>query len=164
MINVPHPSTQRLTAYVIKGIIYDFGNPYRQILLPLSQFDAAISKSTIYAINTDVGGLERFKIALGIQGIDSEKSLLDAAQLLAISKQTFDRTFIITDGLNIVTLLVAALSLACAIVVLMNDARPQNMLLRSFGVSAIKTQLLALFQYFYYASSLLFLPHPLVFY
>jgi putative ABC transport system permease protein len=43
---------------------------------------------------------------------------------------------------------VAALSLACAIVVLMNDARPQNMLLRSFGVSAIKTQLLALFQYF----------------
>ena len=148
IINVPHPSTQRLTAYVIKGIIYDFGNPYRQILLPLSQFDAAISKSTIYAINTDVAGLERFKVALDIQGIDSEKSLLDAAKLLAISKQTFDRTFIITDGLNIVTLLVAGLSLACAIVVLMNDARPQNMLLRSFGVSAIKTQLLALFQYF----------------
>ena len=46
------------------------------------------------------------------------------------------------------TLLVAALSLACAIMVLMNDARPQSMLLRSFGVSAIKTQLLALFQYF----------------
>lgn len=147
-ISLPHPSTQRLTAYVIKGIIYDFGNPYRQILLPLSQFDAAISKSTIYTINTDNAGLERFKIALEAQGIDSEKSLLDAAQLLAMSKQAFDRTFVITDGLNIVTLLVAALSLACAIVVLMNDARPQNMLLRSFGISAIKTQLLALFQYF----------------
>jgi putative ABC transport system permease protein len=147
-ISIPHPSTQRLTAYVIKGIIYDFGNPYRQILLPLSQFDTAISKSTIYTINTDVAGLERFKILLDGQGIDSEKSLFDAEQLLAISKQTFDRTFIITDGLNIVTLLVAALSLACAIVVLINDSRPQNMLLRSFGVSAIKTQLLALFQYF----------------
>ena len=147
-ISVPHPTTQRLTAYVIKAIIYDFGNPYRQILLPLSQFDAAISKSTIYTINTDIAGLERFKIALDEQGIDTETSLLDAEQLLAISKQAFDRTFIITDGLNIVTLLVAALSLACAIMVLMNDARPQSMLLRSFGVSAIKTQLLALFQYF----------------
>jgi putative ABC transport system permease protein len=147
-ISVPHPTTQRLTAYVIKAIIYDFGNPYRQILLPLSQFDAAISKSTIYTINTDIAGLERFKIALNERGIDTETSLLDAEQLLAISKQAFDRTFIITDGLNIVTLLVAALSLACAIMVLMNDARPQSMLLRSFGVSAIKTQLLALFQYF----------------
>jgi putative ABC transport system permease protein len=147
-INVPHPSTQLLTPYVVAGIFYDFGNPYRQILLPLSQFDSLISKSTIYAINTDAQGLERFKIALDMQGIDYENSLLNTEELLAISKDTFDRTFIITDGLNIVTLLVAALSLACAIVVLMNDVRPQNMLLRSFGVSAIKTQLLALFQYF----------------
>lgn len=147
-ISVPHPSTQLLTPYVIAGIFYDFGNPYRQILLPLSQFDSLISKSTIYAINTDAKGIERFKIALDIKGIDYEKSLLNTEQLLAISTDTFDRTFIITDGLNIVTLLVAALSLACAIVVLMSDARPQNMLLRSFGVSAIKTQLLALFQYF----------------
>ena len=147
-INVPHPSTQLLTPYVVAGIFYDFGNPHRQILLPLSQFDSLISKSTIYAINTDAQGLERFKIALDMQGIDYENSLLNTEELLAISKDTFDRTFIITDGLNIVTLLVAALSLACAIVVLMNDVRPQNMLLRSFGVSAIKTQLLALFQYF----------------
>jgi putative ABC transport system permease protein len=147
-ISVPHPSTQRLTNYVIQGIIYDFGNPYRQILLPLSQFNSTISKSTIYTFNADEKNIEKFKVALNKQGVDSEKYLLNTRQLLAISLQAFDRTFIITDGLNIVTLLVAALSLACAIVVLMNDARPQNMLLRSFGVSAIKTQLLALFQYF----------------
>jgi putative ABC transport system permease protein len=147
-ISVPHPSTQQLTNYVIQGIIYDFGNPYRQILLPLSQFNSAISKSTIYTFNADEKNLRQFKIALNKQGIDTEKSLLNTQQLLAISTQAFDRTFIITDGLNIVTLLVAALSLACAVVVLMDTARPQNMLLRSFGVSAIKTQLLALFQYF----------------
>jgi putative ABC transport system permease protein len=103
--------------------------------------------STIYSINTGDEGIERFKEALERKGIDAERSLLTSEQLLAISKTAFDRTFIITDGLNIVTLLVAALSLACAIVVLMDDVRPQNMLIRSFGISSIKTQLLALFQY-----------------
>lgn len=147
-ISLPHPTTQQTSDYVVQGIIYDFGNPYRQILLPLYQFDSSISKSTIYSINTDAQGIERFKKLLDKHGIESEKSVLNSEQLLAISKTAFDRTFIITDGLNIVTLLVAALSLACAIVVLMNDLRPQNMLIRSFGVSAIKTQFLALFQYF----------------
>lgn len=147
-ISVPHPSTQELTDYVIQGIFYDFGNPHGQVLLPLSQFDSSISESTVFSINTDAKGLERFKKALNKQGIDADNTLLNTEQLLAISKAAFDRTFIITDGLNIVTLLVAALSLACAIVVLMNDVRPQNMLIRSLGVSAIKTQLLALFQYF----------------
>ncbi len=80
-------------------------------------------------------------------GLDPEDKLLKTEELLAISMQAFDDTFIITDGLNVVTLLVAALSLACAIIVLMNDVRPQNMLIRSMGVSAVKTQLLALFQY-----------------
>jgi putative ABC transport system permease protein len=147
IINVPHPSTKEPTEYIIQGIIYDFGNPYKQVLLPLSQFDPSKSMSTIYSINTGDEGIERFKEALERKGIDAERSLLTSEQLLAISKTAFDRTFIITDGLNIVTLLVAALSLACAIVVLMDDVRPQNMLIRSFGISSIKTQLLALFQY-----------------
>jgi putative ABC transport system permease protein len=146
-INVPHPSTKEPTKYNIQGIIYDFGNPHPQILLPLAQFDSSKSNSTIYSINTDREGLKRFKEAIEKLGIDSERSILTSEQLLAISKTAFDRTFIITDGLNIVTLFVAALSLACAIVVLMDDVRPQNMLIRSFGISAIKTQLLALFQY-----------------
>ena len=147
-IRVPHPATQEMTDYVIQGVVYDFGNPHKQILLPLSQFDYSISKNTIYSVNADALGLNRFKKVLDEQGIDSDKFLLNTKQLMAMSKDAFDRTFIITDGLNIVTLLVAALSLACAIIVLMNDVRPQNMLIRSLGVSAIKTQLLALFQYF----------------
>lgn len=147
LINIPHPTTEEDTEYIIKGIIYDFGNPYKQVLLPFSQFEPSTSTSTIYSINTDQEGLERFKVALERQGVDSERALLNSTQLLAISKTAFDRTFIITDGLNIVTLLVAALSLACALAVLMDDVRPQNMLIRSLGISAIKTQLLALFQY-----------------
>jgi putative ABC transport system permease protein len=80
-------------------------------------------------------------------GLDPSIQLIKTEDLLAISMQAFDDTFVITDGLNVVTLLIAALSLACAIIVLMNDVRPQNMLIRSMGVSAMKTQLLALFQY-----------------
>jgi putative ABC transport system permease protein len=146
-VTIPHPATGVLSQYSIQGIIYDFGNPFKQVLLPLSLFDGAMSKSSVYSINTDELGLQRFKAALRGKNIDHDRSLLNSAELLAVSKDTFDRTFVITDGLNIVTLLVAALSLASAIVVLMNDIRPQNMLIRSLGVSAFKTQLLALFQY-----------------
>ncbi|GAB56112.1 hypothetical protein GPUN_1997 [Glaciecola punicea ACAM 611] len=146
-VSMANPATGLMQSYSIRGIFYDFGNPSKQVLFPLSSFDSAIAKSSIYSINTDELGLERFKIVLAGANIDYERSLLNSAELLAISKETFDRTFVITDGLNIVTLLVAALSLACAIVVLMNDVRPQNMLIRSLGVSAFKTQVLALFQY-----------------
>jgi putative ABC transport system permease protein len=146
-VTMPHPGNGTLREYSIQGIFYDFGNVYKQVLLPLSSFNSAVSKSTIYSINADEQGLERFKLGLAGANIDYERSLLNTDELLKMSKDTFDRTFIITDGLNIVTLLVAALSLACAIVVLMNDVRPQNMLIRSLGVSALKTQLLALFQY-----------------
>lgn len=146
-ITLPHPTTNVSTTYVIQGIIYDFGNAYKQVIMPLSAFDGSLTKSSIYSIIEDEAGLARFKQALDSANINYQNSLLSTKELLAISEKTFNRTFLITDGLNVVTLLVAALSLACAIVVLMNDTRPQNMLIRSLGISAIKTQLLALFQY-----------------
>jgi putative ABC transport system permease protein len=91
--------------------------------------------------------IEQFQEALVAANIDIDKRMIETSELLRISMQAFDNTFVITDGLNLVTLLVAALSLACAIVVIMSDLRPQNMLVRSLGVSAFKTQALALFQY-----------------
>jgi putative ABC transport system permease protein len=146
-IVLPHPSTQIDSSYVIKGVYYDFGSPKKQTLLPLSEYSGDISGTSIYAISSAPQGLETFRALLDEVGINQQQSLLARSQLLALSMETFDRTFLITDGLNIVTLLVAALSLACGIVVLMNDVRPQNMLIRSMGISAFKIQALALFQY-----------------
>ncbi|WP_054340687.1 ABC transporter permease [Neptunomonas antarctica] len=146
-IQLPHPTTQQPTEYEILGIIYDFGSPDKQALLPISAFSSAVSKSSMYAIEANEKQIERFKTVLETVGINHNDVLIKTDQLLARSMQAFDNTFLITDGLNIVTLLVAALSLACAIIVLMDDVRPQNMLIRSLGVSSLKTQLLALLQY-----------------
>ncbi len=144
---IPHPSSGRLGEYEVLGIIYDFGNPYAQVLMPISLFDSSTTSFFIYSLQGDEVSIAYFTEALLQQGINIEKRLIETSELLRLSMQAFDDTFVITDGLNIVTLFVAALSLACAIVVIMNDVRPQNMLIRSLGVSAFKTQLLALFQY-----------------
>ena len=146
-ISVTDPTSKKLEDYLVTGIYYDFGNPHKQMLLPLTAFDSQTSPSSIFSVNADEAGIARFRQALEEATIDFEQSLFSTSELLARSKDTFDRTFMITDGLNIVTLLVAALSLACAIIVLMDTTRPQNMLIRSLGVSIVKTQCLALFQY-----------------
>jgi putative ABC transport system permease protein len=73
--------------------------------------------------------------------------MLNVDDLLAVSMQTFDRTFLITDGLNIVTLLVAALSLATSVLMIDSDNRPQRALLRSMGVGNIQIAGLSVIQY-----------------
>ncbi|WP_229333639.1 ABC transporter permease [Glaciecola sp. MH2013] len=146
-IAIPHPSTGQLNNYLVLGIIYDFGNPSPQVLMPVDMFDPSTSAFFIYSIQANPEQLSSFKKALEAKGLDAQDRMISTSELLKLSMKAFDDTFIITDGLNIVTLLVAALSLACAIVVIMNDVRPQNMLVRSLGVSAFKTQILALFQY-----------------
>lgn len=146
-VTLPHPVSSVPTDYEIKGVIYDFGSPNKQVLLPISEFASATSNSFIYAIDADEAQIEHFIAALAEANDGKRLPIIKTEELLAISMKAFDDTFLITDGLNIVTLLVAALSLACAIIVLMDDVRPQNMLIRSLGVSAIKTQALALFQY-----------------
>lgn len=146
-VSIAHPSTGKLSEYNILGIIYDFGNPSAQVLMPIRLFDPSTTSYFIYSIQGSEASIDRFTQSLLQNDIDIEKQIIETSELLRLSMQAFDDTFVITDGLNIVTLLVAALSLACAIVVIMNDVRPQNMLIRSLGVSAFKTQFLALFQY-----------------
>ncbi|MEH6457315.1 MAG: FtsX-like permease family protein [Cocleimonas sp.] len=146
-IELPHPSKGKLSTYKILGIIYDFGNPSAQVLMPVNMFELSKSICCLYALQGAESNIDLLREKMRTAGLDPEEELLKTEDLLALSMKAFDDTFIITDGLNVVTLLVAALSLACAIIVLMNDIRPQNMLIRSMGVSALKTQLLALFQY-----------------
>lgn len=146
-IRLPHPSSEQLTAYKIEGVVYDFGSPHKQVLLPISSFDAGVSAASLYALEGSTEQINAFSLQLASYGIDAEHNLIKTADLLARSMQTFDRTFLITDGLNVVTLLVAALSLACAIVVLSKDLKPQNMLIRSLGVSRFKLQIMGLLQF-----------------
>ena len=59
--------------------------------------------------------------------------------------ETFDRTFVVTDALNIATLLVAGLAFAVSVTLLTMDLKPQLAMLRTLGISqrSIKTALTA---------------------
>jgi putative ABC transport system permease protein len=144
-LTVPLAAQERV--FQVVGVTYDYGNPYGQILLPPQVFPADSKRANVLALygsDQQIGVLHQ---ALEQQGFPPKKQLYSARQLLDLSMATFERTFIITDSLNLVTLLVAATSLACGIIVLMQDTRPQLTLLRAMGVSRRMLQGLSLGQF-----------------
>lgn len=148
-ITFTHPLTQQSTSFQISGIIYDYGNPSGQILLNASEFKQDISQASIFAILSMPEQIEKFQSALVSSGVNLQNQFFKTEDLLSESMQVFDRTFIITDSLNLITLMVAALSLACTIVVLLDQSRPQTMLLRAMGVTNLQSRRLLLQQYLF---------------
>lgn len=137
------PVTNEITSYAIAGIYYDYGNPYGQVLMPLHAF-AADSQTQVYALHfapkLNESQLQQLAKSTGAQ-------IFSANQLVALSMQAFNDTFLITNVLNLVTLLVAAIALACTILVLMEDTRKQQFLLKSLGFSSVQITIISINQY-----------------
>jgi putative ABC transport system permease protein len=132
----------------IVGIYYDYGNQSAQALLALDYFSKYQANTTLFALHfasKQEQGL--FADQLASSSISNQVRSIQTRELLALSMQTFERTFVITDGLNIVTLLVAALSLATSVLMIDMDNRPQRALLRSMGVGNYQITGLSLIQY-----------------
>lgn len=145
--SVTVPLGTETRAFKVVGITYDYGNPYAQILLPPQVFSADSKRSNVLALYGSDQQISVLRQALEQQGFTPEQQLYSAKKLLSLSMATFERTFVITDNLNLVTLLVAATSLACGIIVLLQDTRPQLTLLRAMGVSRRMLQGLSLGQF-----------------
>ncbi|WP_166422135.1 ABC transporter permease [Paraglaciecola sp. 20A4] len=143
------PLNSGVSVFTVVGIVYDYGNPYGQILLPPALFNDKSKRSNVLALYGDSAQINTLSNDLEKQGFNRAQQLYSANQLLNLSMATFERTFLITDSLNIVTLLVAAISLACGIIVLMQDTKPQLTLLRTLGVSRWVIQGLSLLQYLF---------------
>ena len=121
----------------IVGIYFDYGNQKSQAFLPLIGFDQYQANTTVFALHFAKqleNEQQRFNDALEQSAIAKKVLSIDTEDLLTLSMQTFDRTFVITESLNIVTLLVAALSLATSVLMIDMDNRPQRALIRTFGV------------------------------
>lgn len=130
----------------IVGIYYDYGNPGFQSLLSLAEINQYSSTSRMFAVFTSLEQeYQDFSSQLSSSGIDY--TLYNTDQLMQVSMQTFDRTFLITKSLNWITLFVAAFSLASSIVIIDMDGRAQRGLVRSLGVSRPRLFQLGLFQY-----------------
>lgn len=113
--------------FVVAGIYPDYGNPDSQILLPVSYFHPPAGYAGVTALYSGYQTATPKLAALGEVYVSEE--------LLARSMQIFDRTFVITNALNVATLLVAALAFAVSVSVLTLDIKPQLSILRSFGVA-----------------------------
>lgn len=132
----------------VVGIYYDYGNQSAQAMLDIDYFTEYNANTTLFALHfTTKQQQNLFAERLASAPISNQVRSIQTRELLALSMQTFERTFVITDGLNIVTLLVAALSLATSVLMIDIDNRPQRALMRSMGVSNYQITGLSLMQY-----------------
>lgn len=135
-------------SFDVVGIYYDYGNPQKQLLMPLKRMQALQTQTGNFAVFTDTDAtFDAFKVALTNSEVPVR--ILDTKALLGLSMQTFDQTFVITNSLNIVTLLVAAFSLGTSITIIDLDNRAQRSLMRSLGISKMRLLAGTMSQYFF---------------
>ncbi|MED6324995.1 MAG: FtsX-like permease family protein, partial [Pseudomonadota bacterium] len=152
----------------VLGIYPDYGNLNGQILVPLPSFNRndVLIRDQLFSgvvaiypeppIETNVIGdnkqstygkdilEQQLKSQLGEH---REIALYTRQALLDTSMQTFDRTFVLTDGLNITTLLVAGVAFAVSLTVLTIGSAAQLSVLRALGVSQLKVKASLFAQY-----------------
>ncbi len=102
----------------VLGAYPDYGNPLAQAVLSVDRFEAAYPDTPIrqFAIRTE----DAPRLIAALQddfGLPSPQ-ITDQAQAKALSLTIFERTFLITRALNVLTLSVAALALFAALVTL----------------------------------------------
>ncbi len=135
-LNVQNPLT-------VLGIYPDYGNPDSQVFLPPDAFSPE-QFANVYAVVTELE-LATLKSWLGRQAPDAQIYARD--DLISGSMETFDNTFIVTDALNIATLLVAGVSFLLSVSLVVLDMRQSLSLLRSLGVTSVKLKLSLACQY-----------------
>ena len=143
LVSLPDKSSG--DAFLIAGIYPDYGNPEAQLLLPLPVFSPPSGYAGLSAIYYDNHALSGQKPDLSV--LASAGTLYFTGELITRSMATFDRTFVVTDALNVATLLVAGLAFAISVSVLTLDLRPELNVLRAMGVGQWRLRLVLIFQY-----------------
>ncbi len=123
-------------ALPVLGAYADYGNPLAQAVLTLPQFQAAYPDAPVrqFAIRTsDAAGLTAsLQEEFGL----SSAQITDQAHARDLSMSIFERTFVITRALNVLTLSVAALALFAALVTLAGMRLAQLAPLWALGLTA----------------------------
>jgi len=122
----------------VLGVYRDYGNPVSQWMVNRQLFkrcwpDLAPMSLAVYGPQ----GTDWEKVRLAIVdkfGLDDDE-IIDQAGLRQVGLGVFDRTFIVTQALNTLTLLVAAIGIFCAISAIHHHRVGQQALLASLGLS-----------------------------
>ncbi|WP_209425116.1 ABC transporter permease [Pararhodobacter sp. SW119] len=104
----------------VAGVYSDYGNPRAQVMLGIDAFLAAFPQAPrlSHAVRMDAAEVPALMADLQDDLGLPHTLMSDQAQAKAVSLQIFERTFVVTGALNILTLSVAALALFASLVTL----------------------------------------------
>jgi putative ABC transport system permease protein len=125
-------------AIPVLGVYRDYGNPKSQWMVNRQLFkncwpDLAAAGLAVYGPAGSDWGQIRLAITEKFHLDDDE--LIDQTELRQVGLAVFDRTFIVTQALNTLTLVVAAIGIFCAISAIHHHRVGQQALLASLGLS-----------------------------
>jgi putative ABC transport system permease protein len=107
-------------ALIVAGVYSDYGNPRGQVMLGLPAFENAFPQAPrlAHAVRLDPAAVPALMAELQDRFGLPATAMSDQAGAKALSLQIFERTFIVTRALNLLTLSVAALALFASLVTL----------------------------------------------
>ncbi len=111
----------------VVGIYGDYGNPFGKVIISEALFDALhpdvpVQRFGVRVADSEVERVRAFmRSSLGIPS----SQIINQAGLKSLSVQIFDRTFVITAALNVLTLVVAAFALLMSLLTLATLRLPQ---------------------------------------
>lgn len=125
----------------VVGIYSDYGNPLGQILIGIETFNRQYPQASHsrFAIRTDPANVEKLAKVLQTQFSLPVSNIINQEALKKLSLKTFEKTFNITNALNILTLCVAGVSMFASLLTLSSMRIKQMAPLWAMGVT--KSQL-----------------------
>ena len=126
----------RLGEMEVLGAYPDYGNPLGQVVLTREAFSDAYPDTPIVQFALRSADPEGLRAALQDEFGLSAQQITDQAQARELSLAIFERTFVITGALNVLTLSVAAVALFAALVTLSGMRLAQLAPLWALGLTA----------------------------
>jgi len=134
----------------VLGVYRDYGNPKSQWMVNRQLFrscwpDLTATGLAVFGPQDYEWGRVRLAITEKFELEDDD--IIDQTELRQVGLAVFDRTFIVTQALNTLTLMVAAIGIFCAISAIHHHRVAQQALLASLGLSRRERGLLLLAQW-----------------
>ena len=111
----------------VLGIFGDYGNPVGQVIVNEAVFARQFPdvRALRFGLRLDPSQVAALRLVLRDQAALADSAMVDQAAIKALSLSVFDRTFIVTAALNILTLAVAGFAMLMSLLTLAAMRLPQ---------------------------------------
>lgn len=111
----------------VLGVYGDYGNPAGQVVMGMAEFRNRYPDAVALRFGLRTGNSEAGELAAELmREFDlSPEAVIDQARIKAVSLQVFERTFLVTAALNILTLSVAGFAILISLLTLATMRLPQ---------------------------------------